>query len=102
MAEAAQATWPYPAEWQNYVRPSGIQPGDAVWLIRGSRGRGPGSGPGHERRVRARYLGGDAYNVVCELLEEDPVAVSAPLHKGGIGVWHGESFLAPCEESHPL
>ena len=75
-----------------YVRSSGIAPGDDVSLVRGSRGRGPETGSGFERKVRAKYLGGDAVNVICALLEDDPHG-GAPNNAGEIGVWHGDSFL---------
>lgn len=75
-----------------YTRSSGIKPGDEVILIRGSRGRGPETGYGFERKVRARYLGGDEINVICELLEDDPHG-GMPNKVGERGVWHGDSFL---------
>jgi hypothetical protein len=79
-----------------YQRPDGIRVGDEVVLIRGSRGRGPESGPGFERRLRARYLGGDGpHMVTCALLEDDPNATCAPFHAGEIGTWHGELFIQP-------
>lgn len=80
---------------QPFVRASGIRPGDEVVLVRGSRGRGPETGPGYEREVRARYLGGDELNVICELLEDDPNGGS-PTKTGETGCWHGESFIRPC------
>lgn len=43
--------------------------GDEVVLIRGSRGRGPESGPGFERRLRAKYVGARKNMVRCVLLE---------------------------------
>lgn len=82
-----------------YKRPDGIQVGDEVVLIRGSRGRGPETGPGFEREVRARYLGGNGpLDVVCELLEDDPNATTLPFRAGETGVWHGESFIRPIHE----
>ncbi len=75
-----------------YVRSNGIAPGDEVILVRGSRGRGPETGPGFERKVRAKYLGGDAVNVFCELLEDDPHG-GAPTKAGETGMWHGDSFI---------
>lgn len=75
-----------------YVRDSGISPGDEVVLIRGGRGRGPETGHGFEREVRAKYLGGDSANVFCELLEDDPHGI-APNKAGETGLWHGDSFL---------
>lgn len=75
-----------------FARNSGIQPGQEVVLVRGSRGRGPESGPGFEREVRARYLGGDEVNIFCELLEDDPHG-GAPNRTGEVGCWHGESFI---------
>lgn len=88
----------FPEEWTRYTRSSGIRPGDEVTLIRGSRGRGPDSGPGYERKVKARYVAGDAFNVVCELLEDDPDATTAPFRRGERGLWHGESFVRPLED----
>jgi hypothetical protein len=79
-----------------YQRADGIKVGDEVILIRGSRGRGPDSGPGFERQVRARYLGGNGpLDLKCELLEDDPHATVAPFKAGEVGIWHGESFIKP-------
>lgn len=75
-----------------YGRKTGTLPGDEVILIRGGRGRGPETGYGFEREVRAKYLGGDEINVICELLEDDPHGGS-PNKAGETGVWHGESFI---------
>ena len=75
-----------------FERSNGIRPGDEVILVRGSRGRGPETGPGFEREVRARYLGGDAVNVICQLLEDDPHG-GIPTRAGEIGCWHGDSFI---------
>lgn len=65
--------------------------GDVVILTRGSRGRHVG--PGHEREVKARYLGARGSTVYCELLEDDPVATTHPNKKGERGYWHGRSFI---------
>ncbi len=80
-----------------FVRSTGIQPGQDVILIRGSRGRGPETGPGFEREVRARYLGGDELNIICELLQDDPHG-GIPTKAGEIGCWHGESFIKALSE----
>jgi hypothetical protein len=72
--------------------------GDEVILTRGSRGRGPDSGPGFERELRARYIGARGNTVYCELLEDDPFATVAPFRKGGRGHWHGRSFIRSKEK----
>lgn len=64
-----------------------------ITLIRGSRGRGPESGPGYERRLRARYIGAHGNMVQCQLLEDDPAASVPPYKAGEIGWWHGRSFV---------
>lgn len=87
--------WALVTDVTNSERPDGIRPGDEVVLVRGSRGRGPESGPGYERQVRARYLGGQNGMVQCELLEDDPNAGTAPFKAGEVGWWHGESFIRP-------
>lgn len=78
-----------------YQRPDGIKPGDEVTLIRGRRGRGPESGPGFQRKLRARYISGDRFHVCCTLLEDDPDATVAPYKAGEDGYWHGASFIEP-------
>ncbi|GIK74550.1 MAG: hypothetical protein BroJett021_35380 [Chloroflexota bacterium] len=67
--------------------------GDEVTLIRGSRGRGAESGPGFERRLRARYVGARKNMVRCILLEDDPHATVPPYKAGDAGWWHGRSFV---------
>jgi hypothetical protein len=76
-----------------YQRADGIKVGDEVVLVRGARGRGPESGPGCERAIRALYVGGNRFNVYCELLEDDPHATVAPFKSGERGLWHGYSFI---------
>lgn len=78
-----------------YQREDGIMVGDEVILTRGSRGRGPESGSGFERDIRARYIGGDQHNVRCILLEDDPNATVAPFKAGEAGTWNGYSFIRP-------
>jgi hypothetical protein len=65
--------------------------GDVVILTRGSRGRS--QGPGHEREIKARYIGARGGMVFCELLEDDPMATTHPFKAGDRGVWHGRSFI---------
>ena len=72
--------------------------GEEVVLIRGSRGRPLGSGPGHERCLRARLDAFQAGTVYCTLLEDDPNATVAPFKSGESGVWHGLSFIRPKHE----
>lgn len=67
--------------------------GDEVVLIRGSRGRGPESGPGFERRLRAKYVGARKNMVRCVLLEDDPNATGKPFKAGEAGWWHGRLFV---------
>ncbi|WP_126447979.1 hypothetical protein [Sulfuricystis multivorans] len=71
-----------------HERPDGIKPGDEVILRRGSCGRGPETGPGYGRDVRARYLDGNEFYVFCELLEDDPGASVPPFKAGEEGCWH--------------
>ena len=67
--------------------------GDEVVLTRGGRGRGPASGPGYERQVRARYLGARGHQVFCALIEDDPNGVVSPFRAGETG-WWGRSAIA--------
>lgn len=73
--------------------------GEEVILIRGNAWRGPESGPGFGREVKARYLGSDGEVVECMLLEDDPHAVTAPIKAGEIGWWHGRSFIRSLQTS---
>lgn len=80
----------YPS-WRGLTRE--IHIGDDVTLIRGSRRRT--SGPGCERRIKARLDSIDCHlNVFCTLLEDDPLATTSPYRAGQSGLWHGLSFLA--------
>lgn len=97
MTEAKQGTSLTAVQQKPYTRPDGIVPGDEVVLVRGGRGRGPETGPGFEREVRARYLGGSRHEVHCELLEADPHATVKPDRAGETGIWHGESFIRPIQ-----
>lgn len=65
--------------------------GAEVVLVRGSRGRT--TGPGHERKVRARLDSVSAFDVFATLLEDDPIATTAPFKAGESGVWNGHSFV---------
>jgi hypothetical protein len=63
-----------------------------VTLIRGGRGRR--TGPGCERKVRARLDSIDPIgNVRCTLLEDDPLSTTHPYKTGESGGWNGLSFL---------
>lgn len=78
----------YPA-WRGLTR--SLQPGQEIILLRGSRGRS--TGPGCERRVRARLVSATPYNVIANLLDDDPDATTRPTKAGEQGVWHGLSFI---------
>lgn len=78
----------YPA-WRGLTR--NLHAGQEIVLVRGSRGRP--YGPGCERRVRARLVSATPYNVIAELLEDDPDATTRPTKAGEQGVWHGLSFI---------
>ena len=66
--------------------------GQEVALIRGGRGRT--TGPGCERKVRARLGSIDPMgNVRCTLLEDDPLATTSPYKVGESCNWYGLSFL---------
>lgn len=72
-----------------------FEAGEELRLIRGSRGRL--NGPGCERQVRAKLISIDPLmNLVCTLLEDDPLATAKPNKAGESGVWHGLSFIADC------
>lgn len=79
----------YPA-WRGAT--SRLRAGQEIVLVRGSRGRS--SGPGCERSVRARLMSATPYNVHAVLLDDDPLAATAPYKAGEVGVWHGLSFLS--------
>ncbi len=59
-----------------------------VIVKRGNPDRGPGTGPGYGRNVRAQICRVvDAHRMECELLEDDPGAVGVPCKAGERGVW---------------
>lgn len=92
LIEAGRPHWrqvgDYPA-WRGITRK--LSAGQEIILVRGSRGRV--DGPGRERRVRARLVSATTTNVHAVLLEDDPLATTAPYKAGEAGVWHGLSFL---------
>jgi hypothetical protein len=61
--------------------------GMPVTLHRGNPGRGPESGPGYGRKVKARIIGLVGSRVECELAEDDPNAVGSPCRVGESGAW---------------
>lgn len=73
--------------------------GREIQLCRGSRGRM--SGPGSERLVRARLDRVDGQVVHATLLEDDPLATTAPHRVGESGYWHGLSFIHGYEAPVP-
>jgi aromatic ring-cleaving dioxygenase len=80
----------YPA-WRGLTRH--FEVGQEVILIRGGRGRT--TGPGCERKVRARLNSIDPMgNVLCTLLENDSLATTYPHKAGECGNWSGLSFLS--------
>ena len=88
------------------IETDGYEIGEEVVLVRGSRGRGPESGPGFERRIRAQFLGVENGVIHCMLLEDDPNADTPPFKAGEEGWWHGASFLEPkaalAQKSDPI
>ena len=69
-----------------------FDPGQEVTLNRGSILRT--TGPGCERKVRARLNSIDpSGNVHCTLIEDDPLAATHPYKSGESGNWRGLSFL---------
>ena len=73
--------------------------GREIQLCRDSRGRM--SGPGSERLVRARLDRVDGHLVHATLLEDDPLATTAPHRVGESGCWHGLSFIDGYEAPAP-
>ena len=81
-------------------QPKGIQImlfGTEVILTRGSRGRK--TGPGHEREIRAKYIGAHGHLVICKLLEDDPNGVVSPFKCGETGFWE-RSAIRPLESKN--
>lgn len=65
--------------------------GQPITLHRGSRSRT--SGPGCNRFVSARLDRVEGIMVFATLLQDDPMAGTAPYKSGESGMWHGLSFV---------
>lgn len=63
--------------------------GIPVLIERGNPSRGPETGPGHGRMVKAKIVGfGEVgHQIYCQLLEDDPHAVGGPTRAGEEGFW---------------
>jgi len=62
--------------------------GDKVLILRGSPGRGPETGPGYGRRVRATLIGARGNQIRARLDQDDPGSAFADLsHRGDVGWW---------------
>lgn len=63
--------------------------GKPVFIHRGNPARGPETGPGYGRLVRAKLLAAPCFTheAECELLEDDPAAVGGACKAGDIGYW---------------
>ena len=78
-----------------------------VEIERGNPDRGPETGPGFGRRVRALLLRCDGHQVLCRLMQDDPHSVAPPSRAGQEDWWEASQIrwlasddqrtaMAPC------